>query len=86
MIDGNEAVDRLVSIQMRVIALAALIIETDKAFPVQDVHQTILEGVVAWWHRAGQLPDFHLDQPAVWQALAVLLEQFGLHVGIIANE
>ena len=32
-----------------------------------------------------QLQYFHLDRPAVWQALAVLLEQFGLHVGIFDN-
>jgi hypothetical protein len=70
---------------MLVVALAAFIIETDKALPVQDVCQSILEGVAARWNRAGQLPDFHLDQPAVGQALAVLLEQFGLHVGIFDN-
>jgi hypothetical protein len=70
---------------MLVVTLAALIVETDEALAIQDIDQTILEGMVTGRHRAMQLPYFHLDQSAVGQALAVLLEQFGLHVGILDN-
>ena len=70
---------------MLVIALATLIVESNEAPAIQDIDQAILEGMVAGWHRAMQLPYFHLDQPAIGQALTVLLEQFGLHVGILDN-
>ena len=68
---------------MFVVALAALVVKADEAFPVQHINQAVLEGMVTGRHRAGQFPYFHLNQPAVGQALTVLLEQFGLRVGIL---
>jgi len=70
---------------MLVVALATLIVESDEVPAIQDIGQTILEGMVAGRHRTMQLPYFHLDQPATGQALTVLLEQSGLYVGIFDN-
>lgn len=43
LIDINETAGRLLSIQMLVIALAALVIETDKAFPIRYIHYRYLK-------------------------------------------
>ena len=86
MIDGNKTVDVLFSIQMLVVAFAAFIVETYYAFPIQRINQSVFEGMVAGWYRAGQFPDFHFNQPAIGQALSMLFEQFCLHVGILDND
>lgn len=71
---------------MPVVALATLIVEADEALAIQDIDQTVLEGMITGRHRTMQLPYFHLDQATIGQALTVLLEQFGLHVGIFDNK
>ncbi|KVW92645.1 hypothetical protein ABW22_15840 [Thiobacillus denitrificans] len=86
MVDGNKVVDVLFSIQMLVVAFAAFIVETDYAFSIQHINQAVLESVVAGWNGTGQLPYSHFYQPTIGQALAMLLEQFCLHVGIVDNK
>jgi hypothetical protein len=58
---------------VHVIAFAAFVVKTNEALSIQNISQAVFKGMVARRDRAGQFPDFHLDQAAIWQALPVML-------------
>lgn len=70
---------------MAVIALAALIVESDDALAFDQMDQAVFVPMFGWWYRLYKPPDHQLDSRPVIGDIAEARDQLGFHVGNRAN-
>jgi hypothetical protein len=78
-IDALKNIGQLGSSYMAVIALAALIVETDHTLTGDDINQSVLVTVPGRWDWRRHMPDDHLDLRAIVGNIAETSDQFGFH-------
>ena len=70
---------------MPMVALAALVVETDHPYPVLDINETVLKAVAGRRHRRRYVPDHDLGELAVPVDQPSVIDRYGPHVGMICQ-
>jgi hypothetical protein len=83
----GERVRALLAINVAMITLATLIIETNDTPTMHDIDQPVLERMRAWRNRLRYAPHNHLDQAATIGRDSLGFDYlFGFHVGKYDNK